>query len=152
MKKLFSFLRPKKSELVNKLTEKFAKKIEAEKKIRNKYQQNEDKHDEIFKDLLNENFQFEINELMRFFDSKLNAIYKSDKCGIKIEYSVRQLRFYSGGYSDHHVCFWYTKKDINISKTDDYEISSKKFALTRSREAEKYFLKLMTKYMEDKIK
>ncbi len=105
---------------------------------------------------MNDDFYHEINDLMVHFDKQLNPLHNSDKYGFKVNEFNYQLTFHNGGYDNFLVSYKYDEDINNIKVHDlegniDGEFGGKLFSVKESREAEKYFLKLMTKHMETKI-
>ena len=88
MKKFLDLFKIKKSKVVEELTKEFDNNVDARKKANKKF--NEDnakerlKADAVFKMLMNQDFYFEIDDLMRHFDKKLNSNTKAQKCGFKV--------------------------------------------------------------------
>jgi len=151
MIKLFDFLKPKKSKVVEELTKNFDKKIESQKKINEENSKIKINHDVVFKSLMNDDFYHEINELMAYFDKQLNPLHNAGKCGFRVEGYI--LTFYIDGYDNFPVCYKYDEDTNDIRIQDHgYDNGDKLFSLKQSREAEKCFLKLMSKHMEQKIK
>ena len=66
MKKLFEFLKPKKSKYVEELKKEFDKKLDAQEKSNTEYLKERSKKDRLFKSLMNDNFFSEI----RIFSNK----------------------------------------------------------------------------------
>ena len=148
-----------KSKVVSELTEEFDNHVKSLQDEKTKYQAEEKKQLQIFRDLLDENFISECDELMRHFDEKLGHKFKNEKCGLKYEYGILQLRFYASPYSDHYVCFWYKGRDayynekpnIIVHTTGDVEETHRTFSVKQAREAQKHFLRLMTKHMSSNL-
>ena len=141
----------KKSKVVEELAKDFDRKVESKKKANEEYSKEKVKHDGIFKRLMNDNFFREINELMGYFDTKLNPLHNAGKCGLKVDESNYRLTFHSDGHDNFPVHYKYDINNIKVRGLR-YDDGGKLFWLKQSREAEKYFLKLMTKHMEQKIK
>ena len=144
------------------MTEEFDNHVESLQDEKTKYQAEEKKQLQIFRDLLDENFISECDELMRHFDEKLNNTSKNQKCVLRYEYGVLQLRFYASpnlDYSNHYVCFWYRgrnaqhgeKPDIIVHNTGEVEETHRTFSMKQVREAQKHFLRLMTKHMSSNL-
>ena len=154
MKKIFKLFKPKKSEFVQELIKNFDQKLDLAKKSEEAHLKEKSKNFEIFKQLMNDAFYQEIDELMKYFDKKFNSISKADKCGFEVDTSSHKLKFYSNGYDNFPLVYQYydEKKEIWIRETGNDSRRDKKFVIKDSREAEKYFLELMTKKMEYQIK
>ena len=148
-----------KSKVVSELTEEFDRNIQSSQDETKKYREEEKKQLQIFRDLLDENFISECDELMRHFDEKLNNTSKNQKCGLKYEYGILQLRFYASPYTDHYSCFWYRgrnaqhgeKPDIIVHNTGEVEETHRTFSMKQVRDAQKHFLRLMTKNMSSNL-
>jgi hypothetical protein len=157
MKKFLDLFKLKKSKVVEELTKDFDKKVETQKKVNEEYSKNKINHDLIFKSLMHDDFYHEINDLMAHFDKQLNPLHKGDKCGFRVDKSIYELTFHNGGYDNFPVSYKYDEDTNNIKVHDPEgnrggEFGGKLFSVKESREAEKHFLKLMTKHMEVKIK
>ena len=153
MKKFFDFFKPKKSDVVEELTKNFDKKLEASRKSDGKYQIQKNKEESLFYKLMNDDFYNEINDLMLHFEKKLNQVTKAQKCGYKVDKQFYTLEFYSNGYDNFPIGYRYLPEDkkIFITAPGNDNRLDKEFSIKQSREAEKYFLKLMTKHMESKF-
>ena len=157
MKKFFDLFKIKKSKVVEELTKEFDNKVEAQKKANKKanedYAKERLKADEIFKKLMNQDFYFEIDDLMRHFDKKLNSNTKAQKCGFKVDDRYYTLTFHSDGYDNFPITYRYLEEEnkIRIDVPGYDGLKDKEFSIKQSRDAEKYFLKMMTRHMEDKI-
>lgn len=154
MKKIFKLFKPKKSEFVKELIKNFDQKLDLVKKSKEAHLKDKNKNFKIFKQLMNNAFHQEIYELMKYFDKKLNSISKAAKCGFEVDTSNHKLKFYSNGYDNFPLMYQYydEKKEIWIRESGNDSRRDKKFVIKDSREAEKYFLELMTKKMEYEIK
>lgn len=154
MKKFLDIFMPKKSKVVEDLTKEFDKKVEAQKKANVEYSKVKKNSDEVFKTLMNQEFYFDIDDLMRHFDEKLFNKTKADKCGFKVDEHYYTLEFLSDGYDNFPITYRYLPKEnkIRIDVPGNDGLKDKDFDLKQSREAEKYFLKMMTRKMEYKIK
>ena len=151
MKNFLNLFKLKKSKVVEELTKDFDKKVEAQKKVNEQYSKNKINHDTLFKSLMNDDFYHEINDLMAHFDKQLNPLHNAGKCGFRVEGYI--LTFHIDGYDDFPVRYKYDEDTNNIRiQGRGYDNGGKLFSLEQSREAEKCFLKLMTKHMEEKIK
>ena len=157
MKKFFDLFKIKKSKVVEELTKEFDNKVEAQKKANKKanedYAKERLKADKIFKMLMNQDFYFEIDDLMRHFDKKLNSNTKAQKCGFKVDDRYYTLTFHSDGYDNFPITYRYLEEEnkIRIDVPGNDGLKDKEFSIKQSRDAEKYFLKMMTRHMEDKI-
>ena len=142
-----------KSEVVEELKKDFDKKIKDKKKSDEEYYKEKEENSAIFEKLMNTNFYNEIDELMKHFDKKTNPLTKAQKCGYKIDKTNLCLEFYSHGYDQHPVIFQYfsKNKEILIGEKLHETKKDKYFAVKKSRDAEKYFLKLMMEHMGSKI-
>ena len=157
MKKFLDLFKIKKSKVVEELTKEFDNNVDARKKANKKF--NEDnakerlKADVVFKMLMNQDFYFEIDDLMRHFDKKLNSNTKAQKCGFKVDDRYYTLTFHSDGYDNFPITYRYFEEEnkIRIDVPGNDGLKDKEFSIKQSREAEKYFLKMMTRHMEDKI-
>ena len=157
MKKFLDLFKIKKSKVVEELTKEFDNNVDARKKANKKF--NEDnakerlKADEVFKMLMNQDFYFEIDDLMRHFDKKLISNTKAEKCGFKVDDQYYTLTFHSDGYDNFPITYRYLKEEnkIRIDVPGNDGLKDKEFSIKQSRDAEKYFLKMMTRHMEDKI-
>ena len=111
MKKFLDLFKIKKSKVVEELTKEFDNNVDARKKANKKF--NEDnakerlKADKIFKKLMNQDFYFEIDDLMRHFDKKLNSNTKAQKCGFKVDDRYYTLTFHSDGYDNFPITYRY---------------------------------------------
>jgi hypothetical protein len=155
MKKLFEFLKPKKSKskYVEELTSNFDKKLNPKKKADENYAKDRLKSDEVFKKLMNQDFYFEIDGLMRHFDERLVSNTKGEKCGFKVDDRYYTLTFHSDGWDNHPITYRYLAEEnkIKIDVPGNDGLKDKEFNIKQSRDAEKYFLKMMTRHMEYKI-
>ncbi|MDC0859823.1 hypothetical protein OAP45_03225 [Candidatus Pelagibacter sp.] len=155
MKKLFKFLKLKKSKskYVEELTSNFDKKLTAKKKADENYAKDRLKSDEVFKKLMNQDFYFEIDGLMRHFDERLVSNTKGEKCGFKVDDRYYTLTFHSDGWDNHPITYRYLVEEnkIRIDVPGNDGLKDKEFNIKQSRDAEKYFLKMMTRHMEYKI-
>jgi len=157
MKKFVDLFKIKKSKVVEELTKEFDNKVEAQKKANKKvnedYEKKRLKVDEMFKKLMNHDFYFEIDDLMRYFDKKLNSNTKAQKCGFKVDDRYYTLTFHSDGYDNFPITYRYLEEEnkIRIDVPGYDGLKDKEFSIKQSRDAEKYFLKMMTRHMEDKI-
>ena len=157
MKKFVDLFKIKKSKVVEELTKEFDNKVEAQKKANKKvnedYEKKRLKVDEMFKKLMNHDFYFEIDDLMRYFDKKLNSNTKAQKCGFKVDDRYYTLTFHSDGYDNFPITYRYLEEEnkIRIDVPGNDGLKDKEFSIKQSRDAEKYFLKMMTRHMEDKI-
>ena len=155
MKKLFEFLKPKKSKskYVEELTSNFDKKLTAKKKADENYAKDRLKSDEVFKKLMNQDFYFEIDGLIRHFDERLVSNTKGEKCGFKVDDRYYTLTFHSDGWDNHPIIYRYLAEEnkIRIDVPGNDGLKDKEFNIKQSRDAEKYFLKMMTRHMEYKI-
>ena len=112
-----------------------------EKEFRNKFES-------IVKD---SKFLNDLDELMRFFDSKNKNSHGAEKCGYKIqEYSKGpQLTFYKDGRSDS-LAFIDLGEDGRI-RVGDFNInnlnSNETFNIHDKKRAQEYFLELVTENM-----
>ena len=157
MKKFLDLFKIKKSKVVEELTKEFDNNVDARKKANKKF--NEDnakerlKADVVFKMLMNQDFYFEIDDLMRHFDKKLNSNTKAQKCGFKVDDRYYTLTFHSDGYDNFPITYRYLEEEnkIRIDVPGYDGLKDKEFSIKQSRDAEKYFLKMMTRHMEDKI-
>ena len=157
MKKFLDLFKIKKSKVVEELTKEFDNNVDARKKANKKF--NEDnakerlKADAVFKMLMNQDFYFEIDDLMRHFDKKLNSNTKAQKCGFKVDDRYYTLTFHSDGYDNFPITYRYLEEEnkIRIDVPGYDGLKDKEFSIKQSRDAEKYFLKMMTRHMEDKI-
>ena len=157
MKKFVDLFKIKKSKVVEELTKEFDNNVDARKKANKKF--NEDnakerlKADAVFKMLMNQDFYFEIDDLMRHFDKKLNSNTKAQKCGFKVDDRYYTLTFHSDGYDNFPITYRYLEEEnkIRIDVPGYDGLKDKEFSIKQSRDAEKYFLKMMTRHMEDKI-
>jgi uncharacterized protein (DUF427 family) len=156
MKKFLDLFKIKKSKVVEELTKEFDNNVGARKKANKKF--NEDnakkrlKADVVFKMLMNQDFYFEIDDLMRHFDKKLNSNTKAQKCGFKVDDRYYTLTFHSDGYDNFPITYRYLEEEnkIRIDVPGYDGLKDKEFSIKQSRDAEKYFLKMMTRHMEDK--
>ena len=153
MKKILDLFKSKKSKVVEELTRNFDKKLKTQKKADEEYYKEKNNNYANFENLMHDDFYHEIDELMKHFDLKLNPLTKAQKCGFKVDKNNCRLEFYSNGYDEFPVSYTYTpeKKEIYIRESGNDGRRDKSFSLKDSREAEKYFLKLMTKHMESMI-
>ena len=157
MKKFLDLFKIKKSKVVEELTKEFDNNVDDRKKANKKF--NEDnakerlKADAVFKMLMNQDFYFEIDDLMRHFDKKLNSNTKAQKCGFKVDDRYYTLTFHSDGYDNFPITYRYLEEEnkIRIDVPGYDGLKDKEFSIKQSRDAEKYFLKMMTRHMEDKI-
>jgi uncharacterized protein (DUF427 family) len=156
MKKFLDLFKIKKSKVVEELTKEFDNNVGARKKANKKF--NEDnakkrlKAHVVFKMLMNQDFYFEIDDLMRHFDKKLNSNTKAQKCGFKVDDRYYTLTFHSDGYDNFPITYRYLEEEnkIRIDVPGYDGLKDKEFSIKQSRDAEKYFLKMMTRHMEDK--
>ena len=110
--------------------------------------------DEVFKNLMNQDFYFEIDDLMRHFDKKLISNTRAQKCGFKVDDRYYTLTFHSDRYDNFPITYRYLPEEnkIRIDVPGNDGLKDKDFDIKQSREAEKYFLKMMTRHMEYKIR
>ena len=153
MKKFLDLFKIKKSKVVEELTKEFDKKLIGKKKADEDYAKERLKTDEVFKKLMNQDFYYEIDDLMRHFDKKLISNTKAQKCGFKVDDQYYTLTFHSDGYDNFPIGYRYIPEEnkIRIDVPGNDGLKDKDFDIKQSREAEKYFLKMMTRKMEDKI-
>ena len=154
MKKFFDLFKLKKSKVVEELTKDFDKKVEDRKEVNKEYSKNKINHDTLFKSLMNDDFYHEINELMLHFDKKLGPLTKHEKCGFNVDEVNHSLEFHSYSGDNFPIKYRYFSEsnEIFVMVPGNDNRLDKTFSLKQSREAEKYFLKQMTKHMESKIK
>ena len=154
MKKFLDIFMPKKSKVVEDLTKEFDKKVEAQKKANVEYSKVKKNSDEVFKTLMNQEFYFDIDDLMRHFDEKIITNTKGEKCGFKVDDQFYTLKFFSDGWDNFPITYRYLPEEnkIRIDVPGNDGLKDKDFDVAQSREAEKYFLKMMTRHMEYKIK
>lgn len=154
MKKFLDIFKPKKSKVVEDLTKEFDKKVEAQKKANAEYSKIRKNSDEVFKTLMNQEFYFDIDDLMNHFDEKIITNTKGEKCGFKVDNQYYTLKFFSDGWDNFPITYRYLPEEnkIRIDVPGNDGLKDKDFDLKQSREAEKYFLKMMTRKMEYKIK
>ena len=154
MKKLLDIFMPKKSKVVEDLTKEFDKKVEAQKKANVEYSKVKKNSDEVFEKLMNQEFYFDIDDLMRHFDEKIITNTKAEKCGFKVDDQFYTLKFFSDGWDNFPITYRYLPEEnkIRIDVPGNDGLKDKDFDVKQSREAEKYFLKMMTRKMEYKIK
>ena len=153
MKKLFEIFKPKKSKVVEELTKEFDKKLTLKKKTEEDYAKKRSKADDVFKKLMNQEFYYEIDDLMNHFDEKIITNTKAQKCGFKVDDQYYKLTFHSDGYDNFPITYRYLPEEnkIRIDVPGNDGLKDKDFDIKQSREAEKYFLKMMTRHMENKI-
>ena len=153
MKKFLDLFKIKKSKVVEELTKEFDKKLIGKKKADEDYAKERLKTDEVFKKLMNQDFYYEIDDLMRHFDKKLISNTRAQKCGFKVDDQYYTLTFHSDGYDNFPIGYRYIPEEnkIRIDVPGNDGLKDKDFDIKQSREAEKYFLKMMTRKMEDKI-
>ena len=157
MKKFLDLFKIKKSKVVEELTKEFDNNVDARKKANKKFNDDNAKErlkaDAVFKMLMNQDFYFEIDDLMRHFDKKLNSNTKAQKCGFKVDDRYYTLTFHSDGYDNFPITYRYLEEEnkIRIDVPGNDGLKDKEFSIKQSRDAEKYFLKMMTRHMEDKI-
>lgn len=153
MKKFLDLFKIKKSKVVEELTKEFDKKLVGKKKADEDYAKERLKTDEVFKKLMNQDFYYEIDDLMRHFDKKLISNTKAQKCGFKVDDQYYTLTFYSDGYDNFPIGYRFLSEEnkIRIDVPGNDGLKDKDFDIKQSREAEKYFLKMMTRKMESKI-
>ena len=153
MKKFLDLFKIKKSKVVEELTKEFDKKLTEKKKSDEDYTKERLKTGEVFKMLMNQDFYFEIDDLMRHFDEKLISNTKAQKCGFKVDDQYYTLTFHSDGYDNFPIEYRYLPEEnkIRINVPGNDGLKDKEFSIKQSRDAEKYFLKMMTRHMEDKI-
>ena len=153
MKKLFEIFKPKKSKVVEELTKEFDKKLTLKKKTEEDYAKKRSKADDVFKKLMNQEFYYEIDDLMNHFDEKIITNTKAQKCGFKVDDRYYTLTFHSDGYDNFPITYRFLPEEnkIRIDVPGNDGLKDKDFDIKQSREAEKYFLKMMTRHMEYKI-
>ena len=153
MKKFLDLFKIKKSKVVEELTKEFDKKLTEKKKSDEDYTKERLKTGVVFKMLMNQDFYFEIDDLMRHFDEKLISNTKAQKCGFKVDDQYYTLTFHSDGYDNFPIEYRYLPEEnkIRINVPGNDGLKDKEFSIKQSRDAEKYFLKMMTRHMEDKI-
>jgi len=129
-------------------------KVEATKKVNKEYSKNKINNDFLFKSLMNDDFYHEINELMLHFDKKLGPLTKHEKCGFNVDEVNHSLEFHSYSGDNFPIKYRYFSEsnEIFVMVPGNDNRLDKSFSLKQSREAEKYFLKQMTKHMEAKIR
>ena len=129
-------------------------KVEATKKVNKEYSKNKINNDFLFKSLMNDDFYHEINELMLHFDNKLGPLTKHEKCGFNVDEVNHSLEFHSYSGDNFPIKYRYFSEsnEIFVMVPGNDNRLDKSFSLKQSREAEKYFLKQMTKHMEAKIR
>jgi len=154
MKKLFDIFKPKRSKVVEDLTKEFDKKVEAQKKANVEDSNFRKNSDEVFKTLMSQEFYLEIDDLMNHFDEKIITNTKGEKCGFKVDDHYYTLKFFSDGWDNFPITYRYLPEEnkIRIDVPGNDGLKDKDFDIKQSREAEKYFLKMMTRHMEYKIK
>jgi hypothetical protein len=154
MKNFLDLFKIKKSKAVEELTKEFDKKLAAKKNADENYAKDRLKSDEVFKKLMNQEFYFEIDELMRHFDERLVSKTKGEKCGFNVDDRYYTLTFHSDGWDNHPITYRYLAEEnkIRIDVPGNDGLKDKEFNINQSREAEKYFLKMMTRHMEYKIR
>ena len=154
MKKLFDIFKPKRSKVVEDLTKEFDKKVEAQKKANVEDGNFRKNSDEVFKTLMSQEFYLEIDDLMNHFDEKIITNTKGEKCGFKVDDRYYKLTFHSDGWDNFPITYRYLPEEnkIRIGVPGNDGLKDKDFDIKQSREAEKYFLKMMTRHMEYKIK
>lgn len=154
MKKFLDLFKIKKSKVVEELTKEFDKKLIGKKKADEDYAKERLKTDEVFKKLMNQDFYYEIDDLMRHFDKKLISNTRAQKCGFKVDDQYYTLTFHSDGYDNFPIGYRFLSEEnkIRIDAPGNDGLKDKDFDIKQSREAEKYFLKMMTRKMESKIK
>jgi hypothetical protein len=153
MKKFLDLFKIKKSKVVEELTKEFDKKLEAQKKAAEDDAKERLLADEVFKNLMNQDFYFEIDDLMRYFDKKLISNTRAQKCGFKVDDRYYTLTFHSDGWDNHPITYRYLVEEnkIRIDVPGNDGLKDKEFNIKQSRDAEKYFLKMMTRHMEYKV-
>jgi hypothetical protein len=153
MKKLFEFLKPKKSKYVEELKKEFDKKLEAQEKSNTEYLKEKSKRDTIFKSLMNDDFYSEINELMKHYEKKNTPLTRGHRCGYKIDNNYYTLNFYGHSHDNFPIEYRFISKEnkISVSVPGNDSLKDKNFAIKDSREAEKYFLKQVNKHLADQI-